>query len=1410
MREIKYKADYIIETGWEICNKIGGIHTVMAGKATHMVNKFNDNYILIGPDVWKETHNNPEFIENKNIYKKWHEYADKKGIKFRIGNWNVPGSPIVILVDFSQYIINKDQILTEYWEEYKLDSISGEWDYIEPALFGYAAAKAIESFYEYHISAQDKIVAHFNEWSSGTGVLYLKKYLPQVATVFTAHGNVVAKELAKDNKHVAFSKEILNVDMLSYQYNIRSKYSLERSAVSNVDTFTTVSEICKMEATVLYDKKNGIVTPNGFDPELTKITKNFNEVRAKSRKQLINTAKAITKQKIDDDCLMVLTSGTHQIKSKGFDLLIDSLAAYNKSDKGKSILAYIAVPANVVSAREDIDFENISFEKPAIEDYLTHWIFDYSENPIINQLINSGLRNRPEDKVKIIFVPTYLDGKDGIFNISYYEFLAAFDVTIFPSLYEPWGYTPHESAALGIPTLTTNRSGFGLWIRDLNNGIHKSIYILDRALETYSEEIIKIKNLLHDYATISADEYQELSEQSKELAKNVTWDAVINNYYSAHSLSIEKAVSRFEKYKQKVPIYKHSKTELKKVDTEWRKIFITMNLPESLNALNELSKNYWWSWNFEAIELFESIDPLIWKSSQQNPIAMIEMLSYEKIQSLEKDTDFLQRMNKVHTKFKAYIHEKENQSDDMVAYFSMEFGIHDSLKIYSGGLGILAGDYLKEASDSNRNMIGIGLLYRYGYFKQELNSQGEQINTYISQKFSQLPLIPQRDKDGNWQKISIAFPGRTLYAKIWRVDVGRIPLYLLDTDFEDNNDTDRTITHNLYGGDWENRFKQEMLLGVGGIRVINELKLQPKIYHCNEGHAAFMGLERLKNHIQGKKIPYSQAIEIVRSSSLFTTHTPVPAGHDYFSEDLLRIYMSHYPQRMNITWETLMNLGKMHENNPYEKFSMSILATKLSQEVNGVSKIHGRVSREMFVDLYKGYFPEELHIGYVTNGVHYPTWAHKSCQKLHYKTFGKNFLKNQTETDLWKKIFDVPDNEIWNIRKQLKFELINYIKIRLANDMTRRQDNPSLIFNTLNALNENAFTIGFARRFATYKRAKLLFSNLDRLSDLVNDPDRPIQLIYAGKAHPADKEGKDLIKSIIEISRMDRFLGKVIFIENYDIPLAQKLISGCDLWLNTPTRPLEASGTSGEKAAMNGVLNFSVLDGWWGEGYTPGAGWALKEDKTYLNQNFQDLLDAETIYDKLKEEIVPIYYQLDDEDLPSIWIQHIKKNWAEIAPRFTMKRQVDDYYDRFYSILFDRTDEICKNKYELASQLSKWKTKVTNAWENIYVVDVETPISEQKPLMLGEIFSTKIKLHIANVSPEDIGVEVLFAQKTNNKIEKIYKKFELIPIDFSNSILTLEAKIPIINVGVYDYVFRLYPKNENLPHRQDFDLVKWF
>lgn len=1407
MNKINHKPDYLFEVSWEVCNKIGGVHTVLSSKAKFLTEEFKDNYIVIGPDVWKETHQNPEFIENKNIMRSWREYAEKSGLKFRIGRWNIPSKPIAILVDFTPHIVHKDEILTKFWERYQLDSIAGHWGYIEPVLFGYAAGKIIENYYEFYVNAQENILAHFHQWTSGSGLLYLKDRAPQVGLVYSSHSTTLGEKMISENKDIPYNEE-LDIEHWTNNYNIRSEFSMEKTSFVEADIACTVSEILKEEAKYLYGRESEVITYNGFDTDFA-IGKDRNINRDENREHLLKIAKAITKQNISKDSVFIATSGVERIKTKGFDLFIDSLAKYNNDPKSeKDILAFVIVPTHIVGPREDLNIEEIDFKNPAIEDYLTHWIFDYDTNPIVQKAISSGLKNRPEDKVKIIYIPTYLNGNDGVVNLKYYDFISSVDFTIFPSLYEPWGYTPMESAALGVPSVTSSQSGFGHWIED-NKLNGKGVFVLNRSSKNYEEESQKLYEIINNFTQYKEEDYKKLSQSAIKLGEETSWKNMINKYFQAYSSCIDLSLERFEQYKTKTSICKPTNQFMKQTDAEWRKILVKIDLPESLQPLLELSRNLWWSWNWQAIELFESIDPVAWRKHKQNPNAMFNSLSYDKIQELKNSKDFIEKLNKVYADFNEYMSKSHKTNDEMVAYFSMEFGIHDSLKIYSGGLGVLAGDYLKEASDSNRNIIGVGLLYRYGYFKQEISHNGEQINTYLPQKFSELPLIPVRDKNGEWLKVSIVLPGRNLYAKVWRVDVGRVPLYLLDTDFEDNNDADRAVTASLYGGDWENRLKQEMLLGFGGIRFLKSLGIEPEIYHLNEGHAAFLSLERLKDLIQENNIPYNQAVEIVRSSSLFTTHTPVPAGHDYFTEDLLRVYISHYPERLNISWDTMMNLGKMHEGSN-EKFSMSILATKLSQEVNGVSRIHGRVSQEMFSDLYKGYFPEELHIGYVTNGVHYPTWTHKEMQELHKEHLGDKFINDQSNMDIWKKIDKVPSDEIWNIRKKLKSELMDYVKIRLTSDMTKRQESPSLIFNTINSLNENTLTIGFARRFATYKRAKLLFTDLDKLSALVNNPERPIQLIYAGKAHPADKLGQELIQHIIKISRMEQFIGKVIFVENYDIPLAQHLISGCDVWLNTPTRPMEASGTSGEKAVMNGVLNFSVLDGWWGEGYVPGAGWALKEERTYENQDFQNILDAETIYNLLNDEIGPLYYDVNNQGVPENWIKYMKKNFAEIAPRFTMKRQVDDYYDKFYDTLFERARFINKDNYQMASQLAKWKNKMINSWETIEVLDIETPNAEKEPLMLGEDFKAKVKIDLSNLDPEDIGLEIVFAQKEKDMISKIYKKFELEISSFEDGIATFEVEIPSKKVGVYDYIFRLYPKSEMLPHRQDFGLVKWF
>jgi alpha-glucan phosphorylase-like protein len=659
--------------------------------------------------------------------------------------------------------------------------------------------------------------------------------------------------------------------------------------------------------------------------------------------------------------------------------------------------------------------------------------------------------------------------------------------------------------------------------------------------------------------------------------------------------------------------------------------------------------------------------------------------------------------------------------------------------------------------------------------------------------------------------VKIALPGRSVEAKVWQVNVGRIPLYLLDTDIEQNGPKDKTITYQLYGGDNEHRLKQEMLLGLGGVRLINKLKLDPMIYHLNEGHSSFSVLERVKTLMEIEGFDFKLACEIVRSSSLFTTHTPVPAGHDTFEEHLIRAYMAHFAEYFKIDWNEFMRLGRFNPSNQSEKFSMSVLATRLSQEVNGVSKIHGRVSREMMAPLYPGYFPQELHIGHVTNGVHYFTWTDNVWQQLYKSTFGTEFEKNQPDGRYWENIYNVPDEMIWKNRLILKSKLIENLKHKLKRDLTNRHENPKAMLNSMKNLNENTLVIGFARRFATYKRANLLFTNIERLSALVNNPEKPVIFLFSGKAHPNDNAGQDLIKKIIEISRLPQFEGRIIFLEDYDM-IGGKLLTSCvDIWLNTPTRPLEASGTSGEKAVMNGVVNLSVLDGWWAEGYLSGAGWAIEEARTFSNQEFQNELDTEIIYNILEKEITPLYYSVNENGVPVEWVSYIKNTIARIAPRFTMQRMLEDYYLQFYSKLFASHNKMVENNYANAKSIVSWKNKIQQSWDKISVESLHVPDSNKGPIDFGKNFVAEISLKIPNLTSDDIGVEILMGNKIERggDIETIALKQELDVISFENEIATYRCNFALKHAGVYDYAFRIHPKNHGLAHRMDFPLVKW-
>ncbi len=841
-----------------------------------------------------------------------------------------------------------------------------------------------------------------------------------------------------------------------------------------------------------------------------------------------------------------------------------------------------------------------------------------------------------------------------------------------------------------------------------------------------------------------------------------------------------------------------------------KRIYIESKLPQELMSLQELAGNIWWSWNREAVELFETVGngiPL--EVFHHNPIALLDEMSLETAQRLLEDKDFRSKLKSVEQAFRAYMKEVPAKGSPRVAYFCMEYGLHISLRLYSGGLGILAGDYLKEASDLNVNMVAVGLLYRYGYFQQAISLHGDQIHNYPPQKFTQLPIQPVRDKIGEWLKVTLEMQERTVSAKVWELKVGRISLYLLDTDIPENAWEDRGLTHQLYGGNNEHRLRQEILLGIGGMRLLKELGIEADVYHCNEGHAAFLNLERLKYLMHDHGLGYEAAREVVRVSSLFTTHTPVPAGHDYFSEGLLRNYLYNYVTEIGIGWDRFVALGKINPEDSGENFSMSHLAIRLSQEVNGVSRLHGWVSQKMFNVLYPGYNAEELHISYVTNSVHYPTWIAKEWDALYRQTFGEKFLQDQSNKSYWRKIFRVPDAEIMSIRQKLKKRLLDYVKTKLQTDLTRRGDKPGVIFEMLSNIRQDALVIGFARRFATYKRAQLLFINLERLAEIVNQQDRPVLFLFAGKAHPADQGGQDLIKHIVNISHQPEFIGKVIFLEDYNMELAKLLVQGVDIWLNTPTRPKEASGTSGMKAALNGVVNFSVLDGWWAEGYLPGAGWALPEESTYADSSLQNELDAETIYNILEEEIIPTYFDKDENGVSSRWASYVKNIIAEVAPDFTMKRMMDDYHDRFYRKQAQRTRKMLQSDFAMAKELAAWKMSMMQEWDTIRVEEMDIFDTDNYALPLGDHFNAQIALYLGNISAQHVGLEVVFFKRMND--EELHLKYakEFVLKQHKGNIASYECDVELEMAGVYEYGFRIFPKHELLPHRQDFNLVKW-
>lgn len=1402
--------DYLFEVSWEVCNKVGGIHTVIATKALNLSEEYGKRHILIGPDVWMDTERNPEFDEDDVLFGSWKRKAAEDGLRVRIGRWNVPSNPVVILVDFTNFIEKKDAVFAKFWETFKLDSISGQWDYVESALFGYASGRVIESFVKYNLQPHQKVVAQFHEWMTGAGILYLRQLNLSVGTVFTTHATVVGRALACNNVPLYDALSTYDGDEKARQFGVTAKHSLEKTAAGNADIFTTVSEITAAECLQFLKRAVDIITPNGFENSITPKDNEYNTYRDAARAKLLDVAGAMHGVEYPKDTVIIGISGRYEYKNKGIDVFIDAIGRIkNSGHKGRKILACLMIPAG--NNGPDKDLLAKLNEDPAMAGYstdTTHYLAEPEYDAIHNALKSYGFDPKTQD-LSVIYIPSYLNGNDGVFNTAYYDLLVGLDLTLFPSYYEPWGYTPLESLAFRVPTLTTTLAGFGLWVMAHYEQAHPGITILERNDSNYNMVVDGVIARIVEISKLDSEQREVYALNARDVSKIALWKNNIKYYIEAYAKSLEKVVMRngaFPEYKEEK---EHSFDSYRANTPEWRSLLINKSLPSRLEALDILSKNLWWCWNQPAIDLFKMADEALWEVANGNPIAMLDMIGLKKYKELAANEAFLGKLDAVYDEFRQYMELKKEASAPSISYFCMEYGLDTSLKIYSGGLGILAGDYLKEASDMNVNMTAVGFLYKYGYFTQRLSAQGDQVSVYEQQDFTKTPAIPVMDEHNNWVMTSVAFPGRNIYARVWKVEVGRVNLYLLDSDIDENLPEDRSVTHQLYGGDWENRLKQELLLGIGGIRALRELGIRTEVYHCNEGHAAFIGLERLREYVQDDNLSFNEAREVVRSSSLYTTHTPVPAGHDSFSEDMLRKYLAYFPAKLKIDWVQMMALGKIDPYDAAEKFSMSNLAANLSQEVNGVSWLHGKVSQEILSGLWPGYLPEELHVGYVTNGVHYPTWTAPEWKEIHAEVFGKDFASHHYDKSCFKGIREVSAPDIWRIRKTLKSRLIAKVKEILSSPAATNHYAPHHIVKIKQTLRDDVLTIGFARRFATYKRAHLLFRDLARLEQIVNNPQQPVQFLFAGKAHPADKAGQDLIKHIVEISKMPQFIGKIVFIPNYDISVAKYLVQGVDVWMNTPTRPLEASGTSGEKAAMNGVMHFSVLDGWWVEGYKPDAGWALQMEKIYENQDFQDELDAATIYNIIATDIGPKFYDADKNGISQVWIDTIKNCIADVASNFTTNRMMGDYIRKYYNPLSERYNKIIADNFVMAKEIANWKKHMRREWPLIEILSSSKINNASGALLLGQEYAAEIKLFIGEIDPDNLGVEVLLADNNKKGTLSVKEIFDYKLVDFKDGVATYACNIIPDRTGAYQTAGRLYAKNPLLPHRQDFELVKW-
>ena len=849
----------------------------------------------------------------------------------------------------------------------------------------------------------------------------------------------------------------------------------------------------------------------------------------------------------------------------------------------------------------------------------------------------------------------------------------------------------------------------------------------------------------------------------------------------------------------------------------FNKITVNPQLPKRIGKLSEIANNLWWSWNTEFLRLFKMIDRDLWETCEKNPVKFLKQVSQDRLEAVATNQEFLKEYDRLAKEFDDYVTSKntwfsnkypENKKD-LIAYFSAEYGLDQTIPIYSGGLGILSGDHLKSASDLGIPLVAVGLLYKNGYFHQKINGYGDQETEYNNIDLSNLPINPVKDENGDELKIYVKFEKRKIYLKVWQINVGRIKLYLLDSDIDENKPEDREVTLKLYGGDQEMRIKQEIVLGMGGTNLLTRaLGLNPTVYHMNEGHSAFLILELIKNIIKEKKVSFEVAKDIASSKTVFTTHTPVPAGNDIFPIALVEKYFKEFWPRLGLDREEFLKLGMKPCTDLEPEFNMGILALKVAGKKNGVSKLHGAVSRELFGDVWPEIAANESPITYVTNGIHTCSWLAPSLKELYNKYLIPYWQDNIYKDEVWENINNIPNKELWEIHQKRKQKLLEIVKESTTNRLRRSGYSYEEINDITSKLNPNALTIGFARRFATYKRATLIFRDLERITQILNNAERPVQLIFAGKAHPADKEGQDLIKRIHEISMMPQFKGKIFLLENYNIAMSRYLVSGVDVWLNNPRRPMEASGTSGQKASVNGVINFSVLDGWWAEGYNQENGWTIGTNAEFTSYEEQDDADSQSMYRTLEEKIIPTYYDKDENGISEKWMKIMKNSITSTGGKYSTSRMLVDYTNNLYMPLCNLTKKYYENIDNVA-EFNLWKKNLYINWKDIKITQKNN--LNNITMDAGNNIEVKCEVQLPNISVDNIEAQCYYGKILDNGI---VENVSIIPMkltskDEENKIYEYTTKIELRTGGNYGYTFRVMPKHEMLLDSENLNLVKW-